>query len=152
LSAAASAAQNVRETRILLTVNPLPVGVESFLANCQTPLNHELLIPTRPMYSRTECGAYQRFRNSAGTDSKHRSWTTKCREIIGRSGFTFNNWWMLNNPLADFTEDIFAKIFHRSRWCFLYISVSLFLANVKIKFYKIQIIILRLSYFARGEN
>lgn len=37
--------------RILLTVNSLPVGAESFLANCQTPPNHELLIPTRPLYS-----------------------------------------------------------------------------------------------------
>lgn len=32
--------------RILLTVNSLPAGAESFLANCQTPPNHELLIPT----------------------------------------------------------------------------------------------------------
>lgn len=37
--------------RILLTVNSLPAGAESFLANCQTPPNHELLIPTRPLYS-----------------------------------------------------------------------------------------------------
>jgi len=42
--------QNVR-IRILLIVNSFPVSAENFLANCQTPPNHELLIPTRPLYS-----------------------------------------------------------------------------------------------------
>lgn len=70
-------------TRILLTVNSLPAGAESFLANCQTPPNHELLIPARPMYSNVLSHGVRRgskIPEFRGTDSKHRSRATKCQE------------------------------------------------------------------------
>lgn len=81
--------------RILLTVNSLPAGAESFLANCQTPPNHELLIPTRPLYSNV-LSRGSKIPEFCGHRLKTSIFDHEIREIVKRSSdllgrLTFNS-------------------------------------------------------------